>query len=40
MGESFEWGGMKLEVIDMDGLRVDKLLVKKTGQESLANDDL
>lgn len=27
-GESFEWHGLSLEVIDMDGLRVDKVLVE------------
>ena len=25
----FEWGGMKFEVIDMDGRRIDKVLVIK-----------
>ena len=27
-GESFEWRGLRFEVVDMDGLRVDKLLVE------------
>ncbi len=26
-GESFVWSGLKLEVMDMDGKRVDKMLV-------------
>lgn len=26
-GESFEWGGLRFEVVDMDGPRVDKVLV-------------
>ncbi|RPI33273.1 MAG: HlyC/CorC family transporter [Chloroflexota bacterium] len=26
-GDHFEWGGFKFEVVDMDGLRVDKVLV-------------
>jgi putative hemolysin len=25
--DAFEWGGMKFEVIDMDGRRIDKVLV-------------
>jgi magnesium and cobalt exporter, CNNM family len=28
-GDCFEWGGFSFEVLDMDGLRVDKVLVKK-----------
>jgi putative hemolysin len=27
MGERFEWEGLSFEILDMDGLRVDKLLV-------------
>ena len=27
--DHFEWGGMKFEVIDMDGRRIDKVLVTK-----------
>ncbi|MGL5795351.1 MAG: transporter associated domain-containing protein, partial [Waterburya sp.] len=26
-GEHFEWGGLRFEVMDMDGTRVDKVLV-------------
>ena len=26
-GDSFDWGGLSFEVVDMDGLRVDKVLV-------------
>ena len=29
-GDVFEWGGLSFEIVDMDGLRVDKILVKKT----------
>lgn len=29
--DAFEWGGMKFEVIDMDGRRIDKVLVIRTG---------
>ena len=28
--DHFEWGGMKFEVIDMDGRRIDKVLVTRT----------
>jgi len=27
--DTFEWGGMRFEVIDMDGRRIDKVLVKR-----------
>jgi len=26
-GDHFEWGGLRFEVVDMDGRRVDKVLV-------------
>jgi putative hemolysin len=26
-GDYFEWNGMRFEVVDMDGYRVDKVLV-------------
>ncbi|MGH7826092.1 MAG: hemolysin family protein [Candidatus Binatia bacterium] len=29
VAESFEWNGLRFEVVDMDGKRIDKLLVKK-----------
>jgi putative hemolysin len=29
VGDKFEWGGIEFEVVDMDGRRVDKLLVKR-----------
>jgi putative hemolysin len=28
--DTFEWGGMKFEVMDMDGRRIDKVLVSRT----------
>jgi putative hemolysin len=28
--DTFEWGGMKFEVLDMDGRRIDKVLVMRT----------
>jgi putative hemolysin len=27
--DAFEWGGMRFEVIDMDGRRIDKVLVNR-----------
>jgi putative hemolysin len=29
--DHFEWGGMRFEVIDMDGRRIDKVLVSRSG---------
>jgi putative hemolysin len=26
-GDAFEWGGWRFEVVDMDGRRVDKVLI-------------
>ncbi len=31
--DSFEWGGLRFEVMDMDGKRVDKVLVARTKDE-------
>ncbi len=28
-GERFDWGGWRFEIIDMDGMRIDKILVQK-----------
>lgn len=41
-GEHFEWGGLRFEVMDMDGTRVDKVLVtpiqsKARGAENISN---
>jgi putative hemolysin len=33
VGERLEWGKLRLEVLDMDGLRVDKVLVTSRDQE-------
>jgi putative hemolysin len=30
-GESFRWRGMRFEVVDMDGRRIDKLLIQRLG---------
>ncbi|HWP41874.1 MAG TPA: hemolysin family protein, partial [Blastocatellia bacterium] len=32
IGERFEWGGMRFEVMDLDGRRVDKVLVTPVGK--------
>lgn len=32
-GESIEWAGLIIEIVDMDGARIDKLLVKKKATE-------
>ena len=34
--DHFEWNGLKFEVMDMDGRRVDKVLVTKLPQRSSA----
>jgi putative hemolysin len=33
-GEHFEWRGLRFEVVDLDGARVDKILVKHTASAS------
>jgi putative hemolysin len=30
-GDSVDWEGWRFEVVDLDGKRVDKLLVQRTG---------
>ena len=35
--DHFEWGGMKFEVIDMDGRRIDKVLVVRKPTTPIAN---
>ena len=29
VGENFEWGGWRIEVVDLDGPRIDKLLLQR-----------
>ena len=38
-GDRFEWEGFSFEVVDMDGHRVDKVLVARV-PESVPNDDV
>ena len=35
-GDSVEWGGWRFEVVDLDGKRVDKLLVQRTADDPAA----
>jgi putative hemolysin len=34
-GDHFEWNDLRFEVVDMDGLRIDKVLVAKAPQGGL-----
>jgi putative hemolysin len=34
VADHFEWAGFRLEVVDMDGRRVDKVLVTPLEEES------
>jgi putative hemolysin len=38
-GEHFEWNNLRLEVVDMDGKRVDKILVTQMLEEVLDDKD-
>lgn len=38
-GEAFEWSGWRIEVIDLDGPRIDKLLLLRTEATDAADDD-
>jgi magnesium and cobalt exporter, CNNM family len=33
-GDHFDWGGFRFEVVDMDGHRVDKVLIKPLAAET------
>lgn len=33
VGEYFDWAGWRIEVIDLDGARIDKLLLRRVGDE-------
>ncbi|AXK71529.1 HlyC/CorC family transporter [Lysobacter sp. TY2-98] len=37
-GEHFEWNGWRIEVIDLDGPRVDKLLMQRVSSENEGDD--
>jgi putative hemolysin len=38
VADKFEWGGIEFEVVDMDGRRVDKLLVKRVSRRRNQSD--
>jgi putative hemolysin len=37
VAESFEWRGLRFEIVDMDGKRIDKVLVLSKEQTAAAN---
>jgi putative hemolysin len=39
-GEHFAWSGWRIEVVDLDGPRIDKLLVQQLPQRSNGTDDV
>ncbi|WP_266159277.1 hemolysin family protein [Dyella silvatica] len=39
-GEVFAWQGIRFEVVDLDGARIDKLLITPSPQNDLADDEL
>jgi putative hemolysin len=39
IGEHFEWRGIRFEVLDLDGARIDKLLVRRNPQVEMAVDE-
>ena len=38
VGESFAWNGWRIEVVDLDGARIDKLLLQKLPEQDDAED--
>jgi putative hemolysin len=38
--DQFEWGGMRFEVVDMDGRRIDKVLVNRVGNANRDGSEL
>jgi putative hemolysin len=40
VGQHFEWAELRFEVVDMDGRRVDKVLVmpRQDGKETVGHD--
>ncbi len=39
VGDSFEWDGWRFEVVDMDGRRVDKVLVQRAAEQVQSDTD-
>jgi putative hemolysin len=40
VGESFEWGGWRIEVVDLDGPRIDKLLLQRVADPTQDTADV
>ena len=40
IGESFQYGGYRFEVVDMDGLRIDRVLVSRVGEGEAAGGEV
>jgi putative hemolysin len=38
-GEHFDWNGWRIEVVDLDGPRIDKLLVQRLAEDGRDDDD-
>ena len=38
VGEHFDWSGWRIEVVDLDGPRIDKLLLERIAQDAHADD--
>ena len=38
VGEHFDWNGWRIEVVDLDGPRIDKLLLERIAQDAHADD--
>lgn len=39
IGEHFDWSGYRFEVVDLDGARIDKILIARTSEATAAEDD-
>ena len=39
VGEHFDWGNWRIEVVDLDGPRIDKLLLQRQTEEDSGGDD-
>ena len=37
-GESFEWDGLRFEIVDMDGRRIDRVMVGQIEPVALSQD--
>jgi len=39
VGEHFDWDGYRFEVVDLDGARIDKILVVPQGRQEIEDAD-